>query len=750
MLDRTESRTLRQAPIDRLLPCLQSVKRTSDTTYRACCPAHDDAKPSLDIKESADGKLLLLCRSQRCSAEAICQAVGLKLADLFPANDKSNGKATRANPKPKRTYDSLDAVVKSLLQSPDLRGGKETRFRYNDTFEIVRFDFPDGSKTFRPVHRVGDKWSVGDPPGKLPLYRVSDLSDSGTVYIAEGEKPCDAVWATGIPCVTSAHGSQSPQRSDWAPLAGKGVVILPDHDEPGQKYGETVAATLARLNCKVRIVELPGLGEGEDVVNFIEAHNSHDADELRGMIEVLVQDAPVWKPGPIDALRTTDLGLAEHFVRIHAADFRYCKGMGWLAWDGKRFVRDDLSVVVCKLKKAVLELYHEVPKLADSEKRKKLVEFIRRSEKRSVLDAVDWLASSDPLVRISADRLDCGHWLFNCENGTLDLRTGQLRKHRREDLITKLSPARYDPNAQCPIFTRFLSKILPSESLRLFAQRSVGYALTGLIRQHVLHLLWGTGANGKSTFINAVLSILGDYGMMAAPKLLMARKHEQHPTELADLFGKRFIASLETGEGRRLDEELVKRLSGGDRIKARLMRKDFFEFDASHKLFLATNHRPNIRGTDDGIWRRIRLWPFTVEIPKNEQDVELSERLLTERPGILAWAVRGCLEWQAGGLTEPDEVLAATASFRAESDTLGGFIDEHCVIGSECMVASCDLYESYKAWAAAAGEHVISLTRFGKAIKERGFRKSTFGPTRRIHYFGLGLGETLVGQNPPF
>lgn len=741
-----------EAPIDRLLPLLSNTKSTGDHTYRACCPAHDDEHPSLDIKIGDDGTLLLQCRSRQCTAESICVAVGLTQADLFPTgwrqgNDSSkhNGQAARSKPKARKTYPTLDVVVKSRLQSPDLRGGKETRFRYTDTSWVIRFDFEDRSKSFRPVHRADDGWSVGDPSGKLPLYRITEVADHSTVYVCEGDGCVDTLWSIGLQATTSAHGSKSPGKSDWQPLADKNVVILPDSDEPGRRYAETVCESIRLLHalndstCTVKVLTLPDLPDGGDVVDFIKAHDSRTSEDLRDMIEAIAKDTPTWTPGPSTALRLTELGLAEHFVRAHAADFRYAKGWGWLAWDGKRFVRDDLSAVIVRLKDHVLGLYHEAAKTKNDNDRDAFLAFISRAERRSMMEAALWLGQSDPLVRIRAERLDRDPWLFNCLNGTINLTTGQLRKHRREDLLTKLSPVSYDPRAECPLFHQFLDDIMPSKPLQIFAQRSIGYALTGVIRQHVLNLLYGLGANGKSTWINAVMSIMGDYAMMAAPKLLMARKYDQHPTELADLCGKRFIASLETGEGHRLDEELVKRLTGGDRIKGRHMRQDFFEFEPSHKLFMATNHRPGIRGTDEGIWRRVRLWPFTVEIPKAQQDEKLGEKLLAVRAGILAWAVQGCLEWQANGLTEPDEVLAATASFREECDVLAGFISEHCIAESDAMVASCDLYAAFKGWAETSGEYVVSLTRFGKAIEERGFRKEAFGPTRRIHYFGLGL-----------
>lgn len=753
MTDRPES------PIDRLLPLLSVAQQTGERTWRARCPAHQDRNPSLDVKVGDDDIVLLQCRSQRCTAEAICVAVGLTLSDLFPTgshrgNGPAGGNGRPTPSKPRRLYATINELIEALRRSSDLTGGVVTRHEYTDFFSVIRFDFDDGRKSFRPIHRVVNKWAVGDPDVPLPLYRIKEATKHDPIYIAEGEKPCDAAWAIGIPCVTSAHGSQSPQRSDWSPLAKKNIVILPDYDEPGQKYAEKVSELVRIMhalhlsNCTVKTVRLPDLPARGDIVDFIEARDSCEPEQLLEMIQSLASNTTAWKPRTVIRIgdHLTELSMAERLVRDHQDDLRYCKAYGYLTWDRKRWRVDDTGEVKRRIKKVIRGLYVEASRIEDPVVLKALIDFAKRCETLAKIHAIGVLAQSELPIPIRVEHLDRDPWLFNVANGTIDLKTGQLKPHDRNDLLSKLSPVTYDPNAKCPLFDRFLRDILPGESLRLFAQRAIGYALAGLIRQHVLHLLWGTGANGKSTFINAILSILGDYGMMAAPKLLMARKHEQHPTELADLFGKRFIASLETGEGHRFDEELVKRLTGGDRIKARLMRRDFFEFAPSHKLFLATNHRPNIRGTDDGIWRRVRLWPFAVAIPKSDQDEELGEKLLAERSGVLAWAVRGCLEWQAGGLTEPDEVTTATATFREDCDVLGGFIAAYCVTESGCTVASCDLYAAYKSWADETGEHPVSLTRFGRAIQERGYQKNISGPARRMHYFGLGLREEREGQ----
>jgi putative DNA primase/helicase len=252
-------------------------------------------------------------------------------------------------------------------------------------------------------------------------------------------------------------------------------------------------------------------------------------------------------------------------------------------------------------------------------------------------------------------------------------------------------------------------------------------SLTGVVQDHVLLFCYGTGANGKSTLINTVQEMMGsDYAMKAPPDLLMVKSAEGHPTERADLAGKRFVACVEAGEGRRLAESLVKELTGGDRVRARRMREDFWEFSPSHKVWLAANHKPVVRGTDRGIWRRIKLIPFTVAIPEERQDKKLPGKLKGELPGILNWALLGCIEWQATGLGEPESVRRATAEYRSESDILGAFLDECCIVGDGCEAPASLLYNEYHRWAEASGEKPITQTAFGNAMTERGFVSDRF------------------------
>jgi len=409
----------------------------------------------------------------------------------------------------------------------------------------------------------------------------------------------------------------------------------------------------------------------------------------------------------------------------------------WLVWDGSRWELDTGEQVTRLAHSTALHIYDEAKNTEDQDEQKAIAKFAIQSQARVKIEAM--LASAAPYLTVQHTELDKDPWLLNVENGTLDLRTGELKSPDPKDLIMKIVPVRFNPDAGAPIFTAFLERILPEESVRSFMERAVGLALTGITTEHVLPFLYGTGANGKTTLINAVLQITGDYGQQAAPDLLLA-KSGAHPTELADLFGARFVASVEVEDGRRLAESLIKQLTGGDRIKARRMHENFWEFDPTHKVFLAANHKPVVRGTDHGIWRRVKLIPFEVTIPDDEQDKDLPDKLKAELSGILAWAVRGCLEWQEHGLEEPEAVTKATREYRSEMDVLAAFLEEECYLSETAETTSKALWNAWRRWAEEAGEKAGTQTAFGRRLAERGLINVKTGPRKdRKGWRGIGL-----------
>ncbi len=361
----------------------------------------------------------------------------------------------------------------------------------------------------------------------------------------------------------------------------------------------------------------------------------------------------------------------------------------------------------------------------------KTMNWALKSESAPRQHAMLSLAQSEPGIPILPQDMDRDPWLLNVQNGTLDLHTGELRPHCQEDLITKLAPVRYDPDALCETWKRFLTSIFADdEAVIEFMKRWSGFSLTGDVREQILPIFWGKGANGKSTMLNVVMDVLGeDYAVKATRDLFMSKKSDSHPTQMARLHGKRLVVCIETAEGARLDEGLVKELTGGDKITARRMKEDYWQFDPTHKCVLVTNHKPEISGTDEGIWRRPKLVPFTQrfwDADKGESgpdhlraDKTLAEKLKAEAEGILRWCVEGCLAWQREGLLIPVAVQTATTEYRGQQDTLAAFIDEHCKLQHDAKCQASKFRICFTQWAERAGEkEPPSQRRLGQALVE--------------------------------
>jgi putative DNA primase/helicase len=497
-----------------------------------------------------------------------------------------------------------------------------------------------------------------------------------------------------------------------------------------------------------------GMGEGEiaaalQVTNEQRCHPPLEAEEVEKIAASVARYEPVdnlvrisvnghGTPPLPRGHNLTDLGNSERFIAHHGENVRYCYLWGkWLVWNGAHWERDDAGQVHRLAKKTVRSMYREASDAEDEERRKAVAKHASRSEGADKIKAMLELARSE--VPVAPDELDRNPWLLNASNGTLDLRTGALREHRREDLITKLTPVEYDPNAMAPTWETFLERVLPGDELRTFVQRAAGYSATGDTSEQVMLINHGAGNNGKSTFQEALAAALGDYSMRAPTEMLMAKRAGGVPNDVARLKGARFVAASETEEGRRLAESLVKDLTGQDTISARFMRAEWFDFRPTHKLWLSTNHKPEIRGTDNAIWRRIRLVPWSVAIPPAERDRKLAEKLRAELPGVLAWAVRGCLAWQREGLQAPAEVRKATAGYRSEMDVLGDFLADRCFRGERLEVGKDDLYKAYQMWSEDAGERTETKRKFGMLLKERGIEDGRNSERTKRIWKGIGL-----------
>ena len=436
-----------------------------------------------------------------------------------------------------------------------------------------------------------------------------------------------------------------------------------------------------------------------------------------------------------DATDLNDIGNAHHFATKYENDLRYCAAWKkWLIWDGCRWRLDDEGRPLKLAKELVHTMFGDAMELRGGEVFKHVCETAQLSR----LNAMVTLAATELPIRLN--ELDQDVWLLNCKNGTLDLKTGELKPHDRTQGITKLCPTAFDINAEAPVWNKFLRDVFIDDDLIQFVQRLFGYFLTGDVSEQRLPLFYGTGANGKSTLLNAFMETVGsDFAMQCMPDFLMEKKHEGHPTEKAALFGKRLVSCTETEASRKLAESTVKMLTGGERIMARRMKEDFWEFDPTHKIVLSTNHRPIIEGTDHGIWRRLLLVPFLQRFDGERQDKQLPDKLKVERAGILAWAVRGCLEWQRIGLDPPASVTGATADYRSSEDIFGRFMADCCVVGKPFGLRFSDLYARFSMWANDTGDSLPNKKAVGIWLDDNGFGK--YSANGRC-YRGLMIRET--------
>ncbi|MDY6870999.1 MAG: phage/plasmid primase, P4 family [Actinomycetota bacterium] len=432
-------------------------------------------------------------------------------------------------------------------------------------------------------------------------------------------------------------------------------------------------------------------------------------------IEEVDRIAELDEPAPSEVHRG-QARIAYRLADRYANRLLHVHGIGWHTWDGTRWALDNVG----HAKRAVLDVLRL--SLAESLGDKELRADVRKCESASGVSGVLDIAGALPEFAATARDLDADPYLLNCSNGTLDLRTLELRSHDPADRVTKVCRAAYDPAAPGSTWDKHLTRVLPGADVRAYLQRLTGVALVGKVLEHVLGILTGTGANGKTVFINALAWSLGDYASTAEPDLFMHREGA-HPTGEMDLLGRRLVVVSESERNRRLAEATMKRLTGGDTIRARKMRQDFIEFEPSHTALLVTNHLPKVAGDDPAIWRRLRVIPFSVEIPPLERDQRIGESLQAEADAVLAWAVAGWVAYRRqDGLAEPADVVAATDDYHQSSDAVGRFVAEACLTSSPVVKATTgQLFEAWDRWRLVDGAEPISQKAFGQALDRLGF-----------------------------
>ncbi len=606
----------------------------------------------------------------------------------------------------------------------------------------------------RPDGAGGWIWKLENT--RRVLYRLPELlADNGKhpVFVVEGEKDADTITKLGYLATCNSGGAgkwSAVAESAQVVLGCHEVVVIADADEPGRAHAREIVASLQGIARSVRAVEC---AKGKDVTAHLAAGGT--LDELVPLQAETQSKEPEQSSAAVDLIDSgtfpwTDSGNAERLIALCGRELRYVSTWHkWMFWTGRRWTVDE-GAPHRAAKAVAREMMRQAQKIGDPDRRSAAIRYALRCESKKAIEAAVGLAKHDLEIAISHDALDANPWLLNCKNGTIDLKSGKLRDHRREDLLTKVAPVDFDPAATCDRFARFVSEIMAGdEACTLFLHRFLGYCLTGDVREHILAFWHGGGGNGKSLLALIVLAVMGDYAGKAAPDLLFkGDSTNRHPTEQADLHGLRLVLCNETTGGRSWDEGTVKDLTGGDVIRARRMREDFWEYTPTHKLVVFGNRKPRIRCVDTAIERRLRLVPFGVSFVGRE-DKDLSRALMGELSGVLRWLVEGCLAWQANGIPESKAVNDATRSYLRDEDTLGQFLNSECVFTTEAKVTRKEVRDRYVAWSEARGEHPVSAKNLAEALRKGGAveRKVKTGAGPRDGWTGLRL-ATAAEQTP--
>lgn len=689
------------------------------------CPFHEDKNPSLSIHQKAD-VWLWKCFSDKHDPSLS----GGTIIDW----EKNYGIGeAEAIDKIKKEYNIQDETKprKKII---------EAEYIYHDK---------DGKESYRKIRYKGKDFAIKPAGKKQILYRLPELlKNKETCWFVEGEKDVESLRTLKIPATTA--GGVNSWKKEHAPyFKDKKVIVCMDAGT--QEHMKKIAADLVGVAKEVRIADLEkyGLNKDEDITDYIGNSITEDKKQLRKAVLRLAEEAPVYKKQKkeedlildTEEPHLTDMGNAQRFAALHQKNTKFCHPWGkWLNFCGTHWKKDDSGDVERKARDVIKQMYKETSKLKSEAARKELAQFAIKCESNHKIRSMLSLAQSEPGIPILPKDLDSDPWLLNVKNGTIDLKTGKLKPHKKEDFITKLAPVEFDPEAECPQFRKFLIEIMKNnDEIIEFLKKALGYGLTGSVQEHAFFILHGRGANGKTTLLNLIFYILGDYAQRTPVETLLLRRTTGVPNDVARLKGARFVSAMEVEQNRRLAESLVKALTGGDVLTARFLFGEFFEFDPQFKLFLGTNHKPVIRGTDHAMWRRIKLIPFEVVIPDEKQDKNLFEKLEAEASGILNWLLEGCLMWQEEGLGAPEEVKQATLEYQTESDVIGQFFNDCVAEDKESKLKSSELYIYYKGWCEDNGEKALSQTALGRTLIERGHKRKKYRDG--VHYLGLKLKE---------
>lgn len=671
------------------------AKRISGQEWRGLCPFHADREhPNLDIN---DLKRMYICRA--CGASGHLWELGF------------------TNPK---------KIIEEIYDYKDEKGEL--------IYQVVRYQGKD-FKQRRPDGKGGWIWNLKGV--KRLIYNLPEILEKRDkpIFIFEGEKDCNnSKEKLGILSTTNSGGC-----GKWIPENNKhfkdrNVIISPDKDDTGEGHLQVVGKNLMGIAKKIQFLRLPGLKKGEDISDWLE--QGGDLEKLFA----LVKTAPEFIPQPEEEkkelgiisfgdFRPTDLWNSENFFQKYKGQLLFCKiWNSWLIYQEGRWQRDDKNEAQELGKKVIMGYYRQVSEMIDDQAIKSLAKQALRSQSQRAIKAMIELATSS--MAVVPKYFDKNIFILNLKNGTMDLQTMEFKEHKASDMLMKITGVNYQPRAECPKWKAFLNKIFEGNSdLINYMQTALGYSLTGDIGEQCWFILYGIGANGKTTFMNVVQAILGDYAINSPFETFLSKGKFGGgiPNDLARMKGARFVSASEAGENRRFNEELLKNLMGSEKVTARFLRQEYFSFAPECKVWLASNYKPLVKQLSSGFWRKVRLVNFKMIIPEEERILNYDKILLEEKEGIFNWMLEGCKRWKEEKLKTPEEVIQATAQYRSSMDILAEFFNECCNENRQAKTTTKELYKKYDDWCKENKEEPIKSRVFGRRLEERGYRAIRIG-----------------------
>ncbi len=718
--------------------------------FNVICPAHKDKTQSLSINQDGD-RFLLHCHAG-CSLEDVLTAAGLQKSDLFLNGQKDQDRPARPRPRPRKEKGPLTvaAIAKAKQLPADFLQGLGVKDQGKGI--MIPYKLQDGAQAARSRLRTADgfTWTKGDgAPVPYGLDRLQAMAaQDNYLIIVEGETDSWTLWyhdrpALGIPGANMTGKLEAEHVRDF-----EQVYIWQENDKAGASFVKGIAARLKELIYPGDVFIIRGQDGEKDPSDLLVKYGpaafnaalEEAIEHAEPAAQVVAQLA--------ERLTMSDTGNGQRLARHYGEKVKYIPELDKFAvWDGRRWQRN--SIAILKLREYSKELgpivISETAGLTNQQDLKEGYTWARRCLENHVQkNAIDSFKSI-PKVVAELEQFDADPFLFNVDNGTLNLKTGELLRHDPAMLITKQAGCSYNPDAKSDDLKAFLDRVCPDQETRLYLQKMAGYVLTGLVSEQKMFFPFGPPASGKSTFLNLLAAVLGEYSAPINSQLLLDNTRNQGAhapsPELAKLLKIRLAYSSEIPAYCRFNEALVNNITGNEPITAAAKYKDPFTFTPEFKIILAGNNKPTVSGPKSALWRRLKPVPFDQAIPETEQDPDLLRKLKLNYnlEAFLSWAVEGCLLWQKEGLHDCPAVSSLVEEYRNESDRLREWKEERCLFSFQVSQAAADLYSDYKEWAFKNGQKPVTSTKFGRFLSEDDRVEKGRPDGNKSIYFGIGL-----------